>query len=142
MKRATNMLPTMKMKLRNQKGFTLVEILVVISILALLATVATLKYVDSTATSRTAKAQSDLEAIDVAIHLYGANYAGSLPANLAILTPTYMPVAPAGAAGDYKISGAKITALAAPTYAIDSNGRATITIEGTTYTSDTLHSSN
>lgn len=132
------MLLAMKIRIHNNKGFTLVELLVVISIIALLGSVATLKYVDSTASGRTARVQSDLEAIDVAIHLYGANHAGSLPADVAILTPLYIPVFPVGSVGDYKIDSTKVTVTVAPTYEIDSNGRASVTIGGTAYTSDTL----
>ena len=62
----------------NQKGFTLVELMVVIAILGVLAAIALPKFTDSTTTANTAKAQADLRTIDSAIVMYQAQE-GSTP---------------------------------------------------------------
>ena len=68
----------------NQKGFTLVELMVVIAILGVLAAIALPKFTDSTTSANTAKAQADLRTIDSAIVMYQAQK-GTDPGNLAAL---------------------------------------------------------
>ena len=57
----------------NQKGFTLVELMVVIAILGILAAIAIPKFSDSTSAANTAKIAADLRTIDSAIVMYQAN---------------------------------------------------------------------
>lgn len=54
---------------QNQKGFTLVELIVVIAILGILAAIAVPRFSDQTTKANTAKLASDLNAIDTAITL-------------------------------------------------------------------------
>ena len=65
----------------NQKGFTLVELMVVIAILGVLSAIAIPKFTDSTAAANTAKIQADLRTIDAAIVMYQAQR-GSDPAGI------------------------------------------------------------
>ena len=57
----------------NQKGFTLVELMVVIAILGILAAIAIPKFSDSTSAANTAKIAADLRTIDSAIVMAQAN---------------------------------------------------------------------
>ena len=70
---------------KNKKGFTLVELVVVIAILGILAGIAIPRFMDATATARGAKIVADLRTIDSAIMMYQAKTATE-PADIAALT--------------------------------------------------------
>ncbi len=92
----------------SKKGFTLVELVVVIAILGILAGIAIPRMIDATATARGAKLVADMRTIDSAAMIYQAR-SGQEPASIdALLTdaptatpPTYrllaaQPVPPVG----------------------------------------------
>src|SRR5574344_1939679 len=64
--------------LKSNKGFTLIELVVVIAILGILAGIAIPRFMDATATARGAKIVADLRTIDSAIMMYNAK-TGNLP---------------------------------------------------------------
>ena len=121
---------------KNKKGFTLVELVVVIAILGILAGIAIPRFMDATATARGAKVVADMRTIDSAIMMYNAKV-GSLPTTTAQLTTTpetatalnllaAWPVPPSGAkiVTDNTNVAKNITNLVGATYAI-TGGRAT-----------------
>jgi len=55
---------------RRQSGFTLIEVMVVVAILAILAAVVVPRVMDEPAKARRAKAQQDIRAIESALDLY------------------------------------------------------------------------
>jgi general secretion pathway protein G len=65
-------IPIMKAKFqwRRRSGFTLIEVMVVVAILAILAAVVVPRVMDEPAKARRAKAQQDIRAIESALDLY------------------------------------------------------------------------
>ncbi len=133
------MLITLRTRLKNQKGFTLIELLVVISIIGVLAAIGVPKFMDTTASARTAKVQAELGAIDSAIQIYGADHAGTLTTDTTKIAP-YMSggVMPKLVAGKYKIGNADPVTAAEAAYGINSDNQATIQIDTKTYTAASL----
>ncbi|HIU64362.1 MAG TPA: prepilin-type N-terminal cleavage/methylation domain-containing protein [Candidatus Avacidaminococcus intestinavium] len=119
---------------KNNKGFTLVELVVVIAILGILAGIAIPRFMDATASARGAKIVADLRTIDSAIMMYQAKE-GKLPEdkNGGELKPNYVAAWPVPPSGDVIITTTNGAAKKiedkdiAETYTLDTvNGRAMI----------------
>lgn len=80
----------MKFGTRIQKGFTLVELLIVIIIIAILAAVVVPKFTQSSTKSKEAALRSDLKLCRNAVELFRADCA-SYPASIAALSATSAP---------------------------------------------------
>lgn len=113
--------------LKGKKGFTLIELVVVIAILGILAGIAIPRFLDATATARGARIEADMRAIDSASAMYYAQ-SGKHPTDIASLVASSLLAAtPVAASGDVKFANGSTTTNAVTTYGIgaDTNtGRA------------------
>ena len=104
----------MKM-LRNRKGFTLVEIMIVVAIIGLLAAIAVPSFIQARTTSRTNACINNLRLIEAAKEQYAmANNLADGDAVTQGQIATYMrgtafPVCPAGGTYDEKVVGTAAT---------------------------------
>jgi prepilin-type N-terminal cleavage/methylation domain-containing protein len=93
---------------RNQKGFTLIELMITVLIVGILVSVAIPVYVNASSDSRTASCRTNLRIIDGALQSYVSDNHGD-PDSLDDLVPAYMgeiprcPVSPGGHA--YSVLG-------------------------------------
>ena len=83
-----------KNKLNNKKGFTLVELLVVVAIVAILSVTAYVALGGQTGKARDSRRKSDIAAIQNALELYYINNDSRYPNSLADLQAREMPNIP------------------------------------------------
>ncbi len=140
------MIREIRNKMKNQKGFTLVELMVVIAILGILAAIAIPRFTDSTALANTAKASADLRSLDSAISMYQASHGGANPADIAALTNAgLLASAPVAAKKDQSLYlvGTKTTLAADAAYSLataSNSYRAVLTIDSTNYVAEQVTS--
>ena len=87
------------MKMKNKKGFTLIELIVVITIIAVLTVAGVISFGGASKRARDSRRMADLEKIRIGLELYRQGMGVSYPATLNVLVPTYLQAVPVGPRG-------------------------------------------
>jgi len=73
---------------RNKKGFTLIELMIVIAIIAILAAILVPNFLKARAQGQLAACESNLKNIATALEMYATDFSGDYPSTISLLTDT------------------------------------------------------
>lgn len=97
---------------KRNAAFTLIEMMIVIAIIAILASMLVPNLVRAKSRSQLTGCQSNLRNIGNALEMYNVDYKGRYPADFTVLTPNYIktiPECPAAGSNTYSSSYAVFT---------------------------------
>src|SRR5438445_240054 len=128
-------------RIGNQRGFTLIELMIVVAIIGILAAIAIPLYANVQARARVAKVQADLRTLASAVSMYQA-HTGSFPSAITELTVSVannlgqtagpfigsVPTAPAGGSPAWSAYTAAYSSSSNGTFSLTASG------DGTTVT--------
>ena len=98
-----------------KKGFSLIELLVVITILSILVSFAAMYYGSTAADARLVKARQDLESIKNAIKMYRVETRGQYPPSIDALVGKYLAIRPVDPWGSpYKLDPVNLEIYCVP----------------------------
>ena len=102
----------MLQKMRSKRGgFTLIELMIVIAIIAILAAILVPNFIRARAQGQVTACKSNLKNIATALEMYSTDYGGRFPTAIAsggVLTPNYLrtlPTCPGAGSVTYESSG-------------------------------------
>lgn len=81
-------------RLSSRKGFTLIELMIVIAIIAILAAILVPNFIRARAQGQLTACKSNLKNIGTACEMYSTDNSGRYPSGLAKLTPDYLKSIP------------------------------------------------
>ena len=79
---------------RNRKGFTLIELMIVIAIIAILAAILVPNFIRARAQGQLTACKSNLKNIGTALEMYSTDNGGRFPTTATGLTPNYLKTIP------------------------------------------------
>ena len=113
-----------KLKELSKKGFTLIELMIVVAIIGILAAIAIPKFAELIRKSSEGASKGNLGALRSAMSIYYGDMEGSYPANVAALTigGKYLTVIPPAKAPNYHADGSAVVLLTAAANPSDAGG--------------------
>jgi len=82
------------MILKRRKGFTLIELMIVIAIIAILAAILVPNFIRARAQGQVTACKSNLKNIGTALEMYSTDNSGRYPSAKTALTPNYLKTIP------------------------------------------------